>query len=51
MVDLGETKSAIRDNRWLEERLNLICSVHFADVAQGFPIESKPMQRPNTRPN
>jgi len=29
----------VRDNRWLEERLSVIRTVHFADVANGFPIE------------
>lgn len=31
--------SMVRDNLWLADRLSIIRSVHFADVANGYPIE------------
>ncbi len=35
----AQAEPALRDNRWLTDRLNIIRSVHFADVANGYPIE------------
>jgi hypothetical protein len=37
-LDMGEQGAAVRDVRWLEERVRLLRENHFADVAQGYPI-------------
>jgi hypothetical protein len=32
-------ESKVRDDRWLADRLNIIRTVHFGDVPNGYPIE------------
>jgi hypothetical protein len=39
MPSNSATRNDARDNGWLTERLKTIRSVHFADVAHGYPIE------------